>query len=250
MPGVVVIPHAAGPIAVDMVVLQSGAPTARGFGGAGVGERFGKEHHVAGIAGDFDSSGRVEPRSAPALLVEFYITLVRSREDDEATVARVIGREHGDHVEHRRADCAVAHSVFLGRQAVVPTTGSTSLIFRDRPGVHELRLVYEFLQVGKIGRVCDQLVENGVEPGQAVESNLTFNVGVFGEVLALDDWQALRPAFVVVYRLVFYDCCIQFFDQVAVYGSAQDQKTLEVEKETLFCGNFVHMKTPVSEHYP
>ena len=68
MPGVVVIPHAAAPIAV--VVLQSGAPTARGFGGAGVAERFGKEHHVAGLAGDFDGSGRVEPRRAPVLRVE------------------------------------------------------------------------------------------------------------------------------------------------------------------------------------
>jgi hypothetical protein len=49
MPGVVVIPHDAGPIAVEVVVLQGGASSARGFGGSGVGERFGKEHHVAGV---------------------------------------------------------------------------------------------------------------------------------------------------------------------------------------------------------
>ena len=90
---------------------------------------------------------------------------MRPRDDDEATVARVIGREHGDHVEHWRADCAVALGVFLDRQAVVPTTGSTTFIFRDRPSVHELRIAYEFLQVEKIGGMRDELVENGVEPG-------------------------------------------------------------------------------------
>ena len=35
----------------------------------------------------------------------------------------------------------------------------------------------------------------GSSRGQAVESNLTVNVGVFGEVLSLDDRQALRPSF-------------------------------------------------------
>ena len=58
--GIMVIPHRAGPVEMDVVVLQGCSPALGGFGRPGVGQCFGKEHDVAGIAGYFDSPWSVE----------------------------------------------------------------------------------------------------------------------------------------------------------------------------------------------
>lgn len=70
VPCVVAIPHRASTLWVEVVVLQRGASVARGLSGASVGECFGEEHYVSGLAGDFAGAGRVEPRRAPAFPVE------------------------------------------------------------------------------------------------------------------------------------------------------------------------------------
>ena len=99
--GIMVIPHRAGPVEVDVVVLQGCSPALGGFSRPGVGQGFGKEHDVAGIAGYFDRPWSVETALPPSFPVEGEIFLVRTRDHGETAIARVIGREHGYYVEHR-----------------------------------------------------------------------------------------------------------------------------------------------------
>ena len=71
-----------------------------------------------------------------------------------------------------------------------------------------------------------------VEPGQAIQSNLMCYVGVLDKVLCRDDRQVIGPTLVVVER----------FNQIAIDGPSQNQKALNIEKEFLFIGYFMHVE--------
>ncbi len=83
-----------------------------------------------------------------------------------------------------------------------------------------------------MGPLCAQSVKNTVEPGQAIQSNLMCYVGVLDDVLCRDDRQVIGPTLVVVER----------FNQIAIGGPSQNQKALNIEKEFLFIGYFMHVE--------
>ena len=67
--------------------------------GIALGQGFGEDHDVSGIAGDLDGARRFEPGSLP-LRCEVQVSFVRPRDDAEAAVSRMVLRQHSDHVDH------------------------------------------------------------------------------------------------------------------------------------------------------
>ena len=93
-----------------------------------------------------------------------------------------------------------------------------------------------------MGPVCDQSVKNRGEPGQAIQSNLMCYVGVLDKVLCRDDRQVIGPTLVVVERFILDHGSIERFNQIAIGGPSQNQKALNIEKEFLFIGYFMHVE--------
>ena len=228
---------------MDMVVLQCRPPPGGCLRGARVGECFCEYHYVPWLARYLERPRGIHARISPTFAIKVEVLLVGTGYHRKATVTRVIGREHGDHVYHWRSYLTRAHRVLLRRQAVMPPTGFTTFIFRDGPGIDELRFAHEFLEVGEDSGVCDELVKNGVEPRKPVQANLMLCIRVLDEMLGRDDGQPIRPTLVMVHGFILDHSLIQLVNNLAINGAPQNQEALNIEKEFLFIGYFIHFES-------
>ena len=146
MSGVVMIPHRACPITVDMVVLQRRSPSCGRLCRTRVCQSLSEYHDVSRITSDFNCTWSVQTGCSPSW-IQIEVLLVRTWYHYETAITRMIGRKHSDHIQHWRSNHTITDGILFRWQAVVPSGGGTTFVFRDRPGVHELRLAHKFFEV-------------------------------------------------------------------------------------------------------
>ena len=162
MSGVVVIPHRAGLIAVDVIILQRRSPACGRLCCTGVCQSLSEYHDVSRITSDFNCTWSVQTGCSPSW-IQVEVLLVRTWYHYETAITWMIGCEHSDHIQHWRSNHTITDGILFRWQAVVPSGGGTTFVFRDRPGVDQLRLADEGLQIGQYARMVDQPVESGAQ---------------------------------------------------------------------------------------